>query len=341
MTTGDPAPTGVQKVAAFLLSLDREVASQVLGHMPPDVLAEVAEAMTRLDEGLRGPERVKEIWKEIAVLIHAPKSLRPSEEGELSGMLESSVGAQRATEVLAAIRDRRLRERPFLNIERHPPESLARVLVGESPAVAALVLAHLDPSASAAVLGSFDADRALDVVRRMATLSPPGYETLRGIAEKLEGRLEELAGLPVPADASRRLKTIADMLNFADDDIERSVLHGLSDKDEDIAKEIREFMFTWEDIGEIDKRAMQKILGSVDTRTLAMSLKAASSAVESNVMANLSARVREMVAEERELAGSVSMAEVLAARNEIMTTVRTMMDSGEFKPSKAGDELVS
>lgn len=341
MTTKDTAPTGVQKVAAFLLSLDREVASQVLGHMPADILGEVAEAMTRLDEELRGPDRVKEIWREIAVLIHAPRKLQPSDESELAGMLESSVGGQRASEVLAAIRDRRLHERPFLNIERQPPENLARVLQTESPAVAALVLAHLDPSLSAAVLGSFDADRALDVVRRMASLSPPGYETLRGIAEKLQGRLEEVAGLPMPADSSRRLKTIADMLNFADDDIERSVLQGLSDTDVEIAKEIREHMFTWEDIGEIDKRAMQKILGSVDTRTLAMSLKAASSAVENNVMANLSARVREMVAEERELAGSVSMAEVLAARNEIMNTVRTMMDSGEFKPSKAGDELVS
>jgi flagellar motor switch protein FliG len=48
-----------------------------------------------------------------------------------------------------------------------------------------------------------------------------------------------------------------------------------------------------------------------------------------------------MVADERELAGALPMRTIQDARGEIMTVVRSMMEAGEFKPTKAGEELVS
>jgi flagellar motor switch protein FliG len=341
MTTSTEEPGGVQKVAALLLSLEKGVAGEVLKHLHPDVLSEVAQAMTDLDDTLRSPQVVDEIWRELALRSSGPKELRPSGEAELGEMLRASVGPQRASDVLEGIRRRRQQEQPFAAIESAPPENLGAVLASESAAMAALVLAHISPTVSAAVLSGLEADRALDIVRRMSTLTPPGSETLQSIAADLEQRLAALGDGPVQTDPSQRLKTIADMLNFTGEEVERSVLEGLTEKDEDTAAEIREFMFTWEDIGSIDKRSMQKILGSVDTRTLSMSLKGASKGVEENVMANLSSRVRDMVREERELAGAVPMVEVQTARKEIMTTVRGLMDSGEFSPARSGEDLVS
>ena len=86
---------------------------------------------------------------------------------------------------------------------------------------------------------------------------------------------------------------------------------------------------------------MQKVLASVETRTLSLALKGSSEAVEQNVMANLSSRVRDMVDDERELLGAVPLSEVVSARNEIMVVVRGLMDQGEFNPARAGEELVS
>jgi flagellar motor switch protein FliG len=119
------------------------------------------------------------------------------------------------------------------------------------------------------------------------------------------------------------------------------VLDGIHAEDEEMASEIREFMFTWEDLAEVDKRAMQKILASVETRTLSIALKACSASVEDNIMNNLSSRVREMVKDERELAGALPMTEVLQNRAEIMTAVRDLMESGEFRPTRAGEDLVT
>jgi flagellar motor switch protein FliG len=86
---------------------------------------------------------------------------------------------------------------------------------------------------------------------------------------------------------------------------------------------------------------MQKVLASIDTKTLAISLKGSTAPVEENIMNNLSSRVRDMIKDERETAGPMSMADVLVARNEVMKAVRTLMESGEFRPSRAGEELVT
>jgi flagellar motor switch protein FliG len=191
------------------------------------------------------------------------------------------------------------------------------------------------------VLRSLDTKRAYDVVRRMATLMPPSFDVLVAISEELGARLKEIAGGPVITEPATRRRTIAEVLNFSPSEVEKSVLESLDKDDADMAKEIREYMFTWEDLAKVEKRPMQKILTSVDTRTLAVALKACSPKVEQNVMQNLSERVREMIADERELAGPLPMAEVLQSREEIMKAVRALMSAGEFRPSRAGEELVT
>ena len=131
------------------------------------------------------------------------------------------------------------------------------------------------------------------------------------------------------------------MLNFANGDIERVVLEGLESDNAEAASEVREHMFTWEDIAEIDRRSMQKILGTVDTKTLSVALKACDPAIEENILGNLSQRVRDMVAEERDLVGAVPKSEVESARDDIMKNIRAMIEAGEFSPSRKGEELVS
>jgi flagellar motor switch protein FliG len=79
----------------------------------------------------------------------------------------------------------------------------------------------------------------------------------------------------------------------------------------------------------------------VDTKTLSIALKGASEAVEGNILDNLSSRVREMVAEEREIAGPMPMSDVQDARNEIMISIRALIEAGDFRPTRGADDLVA
>ena len=334
------ASLGIPRVAAFLLSLEADAAKQVIGHLAPDVVEEVAQAMLELPPEFSQPGKVEELHRELAKTANAPKVIRPVKPQQLGVLLAKALGDARGNELLDKIRERRLQERPFSEIEAADPTALGTVLAKESPTIASLVIAHLEPSFSASVLGAFEHFDALEVIRRMATLSPPSYTVLRSIAEQLAERLEGMTTSAAPLDEAARLQTIAELLSNSDATMEKEVIDAIQDDDADMAQEIREFMFTWEDIGTIDKRSMQKILGSVDTKTLSLGLKGASEAVEENVMGNLSQRVRDMVKEERELIGAVPLDEVLAGRDEIMRSVRALIESGEFRPSRGGEELV-
>jgi flagellar motor switch protein FliG len=336
-----PPQSGVQKVATFLLSLDRATAQAVLKSLDPAVVSDVAGAMTELDPSETTRENIEKLYLELARTVHTPSGPRPPDDDELAAMLDAALGKTTAAGVIAKIHERRKIERPFAAVEKEPPALLTVALAEESPAVAALVLVHLSPERSAEILSSFDPDRALDVVRRMATLVPPGTVALSSVAETLKERMSVLSKRPTPADPAVRLQSIASMLNLTQGDTGKIVLEGIEADDVKMATEIREFMFTWADLATVEKKGMQKILSSIETRTLAIALKACPPEVEANIMGNLSSRVREMVKDERELAGPMPMLEVIASRNEIMKSVRSLVESGEFAPAKAGEELVS
>ena len=336
-----PEISGAQRAAAFLLSLEREEAAEVLKHLDESVIVEVVEAMAQLSAELTRPERIKELDRDFIRSLARPRGARLRSEAELREMLQQTLGRTQAEALFEKIHHRLVHERPFIAVERHEPAAIASALGRESDAVCALVLAHLDPPLSAEVLGALTGERALGVVQRMATLTPPGFETLFAVAQDLEARLTEIASGPAPNAPSARLRTVAEILNHSKADMERSVLESLTQSDQNMAQEIREFMFTWEDLATIDRRAMQKILASVDTPTLAVALKACSPGVEKNILSNLSTRVQQMVADEREIAGALPMERVLAARGDMMKAIRALMEAGEFRPTRAGEELVS
>jgi flagellar motor switch protein FliG len=340
-TAGNNGLQGTQRVAAFLLSLDAEIAKKVIGSLAPDVVEAVAQAMLELPADLGAPGKVQDLHRELALGLNSQKRVQACRESELEPLLAASLGAERSKKVLAAIKERRLQERPFMELEAADPYAVGKQLAQESPAVAAVVVAHLAPSFSAAALNAFEREKALEIVKRVATLTPPPFPVLRRIAQRLAARTAETAGDPRPPDGKARLKTVAELLSNTTPEMEKSVIDSIQAEDAQMASDIREFLFTWEDIGTIDKRSMQKFLGAVDTKTLSLALKGASAAVEQNVMANLSQRVRDMVKEERELVGAVPLSEVLAGREEVLRGVRALIESGEFRPTRGGDDLVS
>lgn len=335
------AISGAQKVAAFLLSLDKAAAAGVLKTLDPKVVSEVAAAMTELDPKLQDRAAVDALYGELSRALHAPVKPRAAEDGELQALLEAAIGKDKARSVLAEIHARRRHERPFEAVEKQPSELVGRALREESPAVSALILAHLEPKASAEILSTFEPEMALEVVRRMSQVVPPGFDTLNAVAESVEARVKSAGAQPVAVDVSTRLKTIAQMLTLSQKEVEKAVLEGLEQTDKDMVAEIREFMFTWDDLATLDKRGMQKVLSAVETRTLAIALKGCRPDVENNMMTNLSTRVRAMIVDERELAGALPMAEIKMARDTIMRAVRLLLESGELSTQKAGEELVA
>lgn len=333
--------SGAQRAAAFLLSLDKETSANVMRALDPKVVSKIAEAMTHLEPGLCSVDAIDDLYRDLARAFHQRTGVRPQDDFELFALLDTSFGSSEAERVIADIHGRRRRAQPFLFIESVPAPLVARVLKEESHSVVALVLSHVAPASSADVLGSFDEDATLEIVKRMTSVTPPGVETMLTIADDLAERIRAASLVPAPRAQEDSLRTVADMLNFSDAEIEHAVMSRLEEDDGEVAGRVRDMMFTWDDLATIEKRAMQKILASVDTKTLSVALKACPELVFENVMNNLSSRVRDMVIDEKELLGAMAFSEVLQARSQIMGAVRALMESGEFSPARASEELVT
>lgn len=332
--------SGAQRAAAFLLSLEKDRSAEVMRALDPKVVSKIAEAMTHLEPGLCSVDAIDELYRDLARTFHQRTGVRPQDDFELFALLDSSYGADEAERVISEINARRRREQPFAFIEQIPGPLAARVLKEESPAVVALILSHVAPSISADVLGAFDEETTLEIVKRMTNVTPPGIETMLTIADDLQDRIRAASLVPAPRAQEDSLRTVADMLNFSEAEIENAVLTRLEEEEAEMASQVRELLFTWDDLATIEKRAMQKILASIDTKTLSIALKACPEGVFENIMNNLSSRVRDMVLDEKELLGPMPFSDVLQARVEIMAAVRALMDSGDFSPARASEELV-
>ncbi|HYC76229.1 MAG TPA: FliG C-terminal domain-containing protein, partial [Planctomycetota bacterium] len=202
-------------------------------------------------------------------------------------------------------------------------------------------LAHLDPDVSASVLDAYpEADRPA-LVARMADLEPPGPKLLRQVAWQIAERTrtlkrdgEKTAGAPDP-----RIETVAKILLNAGPGNDAKILDKLGEQGPELVQKIRERMFQWADLAVIDKKTMQRILADLDTRVLALALKAGDEDVKTSILGAVSSRTASMIAEERDLLGAVPLADVLEAQNQILNQIRDMMSRGDVKVARGKDAV--
>ncbi|HKE00455.1 MAG TPA: FliG C-terminal domain-containing protein, partial [Planctomycetota bacterium] len=277
--------TGAQKAAALLLNLDAEAAANVLATLPDEAITAVGKAMVEIDPNDLDKARIDEIHAEFLESVREGASIPPG----LSSLLERTVGKERGREILSRIEETVRRERPFVALERLGDAQCLRCLRDEHPQAIALVCSRIPPERAARLLAGLEEDERLDVITRLATMQPIPREVVDEVASSLAAKAQTLESLPVD-DPNRRLRSVAEILNAADADVEKEILQSLEMRDAEMAKQIRERMFTFADLGRLDRRGMQKVLSTVDARVLALALKAADAEIVENFFSNMTKR---------------------------------------------------
>jgi flagellar motor switch protein FliG len=217
-----------------------------------------------------------------------------------------------------------------------PAPQTARLLAGEHPQTAAVVLAQLDPAHAGTVLAQLDEERRGDVAERIARLEVVSPETLRSLEEALAPRVTaEVA--PVPAQERDGAKDLAAILNSLDRDIEAAILASLEGSDATLAGRVRSLLFVFEDLLDLRDRDLQEALRAVETPTLALALKGAPSEVREAILRNLSERARMAIAEEMEVLGMVKRSDVEDARTKVVAAIRALEEEGKIVLRQAAE----
>jgi flagellar motor switch protein FliG len=326
-------------IAMLLLSIDQELAAKILRNFADDTVDKVTRAMQELQEMAIDRDTVRTVYQTTVERMRQGGMALGDVGGLMKTVLSRAFGEQRSSDVARRANSDILAKRPFAMFESLTAEDLANLLTEEHPQIAAVFIAHLDRKKGGEVLKFLDEELRADLVHRVATLDRTPADVVQRVLEVMRKKVKDLGLTTLRSEPKAWVKAAASLLNNLGGG-EKAVLEKIEVADANIAGAIREEMFTFDDIQKLDKKSMQKILATVDSRQLAVSLKAAIPPVEQAILGNLSKRASDMVREERDNLGPTPLSEVLTSQNEILKLIRDLMDKGEIKAGGAAEQMV-
>jgi flagellar motor switch protein FliG len=326
-------------IAMLLLSIDPELAAKVMRNFSDDTVDKVTRAMQELQEIAVDRESIRRVYQGVVQRLRQGGMGLGDVGGLMRGVLTRAFGEERSGDVAKRANSDILAKRPFAMFEALTPEDLANLLTEEHPQIAAVFIAHLDRKKGGEVLNFLDEDLRANLVLRVATLDRTPADVVQRVLEVMRKKVKDLGLTTLRSEPKAWIKAAASILNNLGGG-EKAVLEKIEASDADIAVAIREEMFTFDDIAKLDKKGMQKVLAAVDSRQLAVSLKAAIPVVEQAILGNLSKRAADMVTEERDNLGPTPLSDVMQAQSEILGMIRDMMDKGDIKPASAAEQMV-
>jgi len=326
---------GTEKSALLLLGLGEKHAADILQHMGPKEVQDLGIVMAGLTNVTS--EMMEEVMAEFIATIGNQTSLGLGSDDYIRNMLTSALGADKASGMI----DRILLGRNSKGLEQlkwMEPKSIAEMIRLEHPQIISIVMSFLDPDQAAAVLSEFPEKVRSDIIMRVAALEgiqPNALQELDNILEK------QFSGSSnVKSSALGGVKKAADILNLVEGTIEQSVMEDITEVDEDLAQEIQDNMFVFENLNEIDDRGFQTLLREVASEQLLLAMRGIDDELKEKFFKNMSSRAADMLRDDLEAAAPAKLSDVEGAQKEILTVVRRLADAGEIVLGGGGEELI-
>ncbi len=329
--------TGRQKAALLLLQLGKDRAARVMSKLDVSEMEELTAEILRLD-------RVDQsLADEVVDEFYTVAEIGPGLGGGLGfaqQILEASVGKEQAAGMIERLQAS-MAGHSFDFLQQADARQVVSLLDGEHPQTVALVLAHLRPDHASAILAGLPQDLRADVAHRIALMERASPDVVAVVTESLQRKASAVLA-PRELAAVGGVKPLVEIINRADPTTEKAILEGLSERDEELADQVRSLMFVFADVVLLEDRAVQLVLRQVESATLAQALKGAAEGVKEKILRNMSERARENTLEEMDLLGPVRLSQIEESRASIVQVIRGLEESGQIVVRREGeDELVA
>ena len=314
-----------QKAAIALGAFGSEVSSLVLKGMSEQEIERITIEIANLRDV---PADIEEkVIDECYQVFMARQYISQGGVDFAQQILEKAVGASKAREIMHRL-ESSLRSRGFSLLKDIDPKQLASFFQNEHPQTIALILTQLSPNQAASILAELGPELQAEVALRIATMEKISPEILKEIESTLEGHFESSNARDL--SASGGAKSIAEILNLIDTTAEKNIMQSLEAEDADLAAEVKNMMFVFDDIVLLDDRSIQRLLKDVETKDLSLALKATSDEVKKKIFSNVSERVANLIKEEMEFMGPTRLSDVEAAQGRIVDSVRRLEEEGQI-----------
>ncbi len=328
--------TGTQKSAIFLLYMGEKFTSEVFKQMDNEEIAKIASAMSEIDE--IHPEVLSAVTEDFVKIYEDTNRLLVGGESFLKSVIGKSLSAENAKKIFRDVEDGK-REQPFIWSHNINAATLTGYLKSEHPQTIAMILANLPPEISAEVMVGLPQEKKGDLAIRIAQLGQVPEEVIRDVDEALK---KELSSIGKGGGRGGGIPVLVEILSNVDKATEDIVMEMIEEEHAEMATEIRQLMFVFEDLKSVDDRGMREILKKVESSQLTLALKTASEEMKNKILSNLSSRASEMLLEDLEVMGPVKLSDVEGAQQEIVNAAKELEADGTISlgGKGAGEVLV-
>lgn len=315
----------IRKAATVVLSLGVENASEVYKYLKPDEIEQITLQIATLEN--LSSQTIEATMEEFYNLCLAQKYITEGGMDYAKAVLEKAVGAANAATMMERV-SKSLQTKAFSFLDEADPKHLLSLIQNEHPQTIALILSYCTANQASEILSELPGEIQLDVVERVATMDKTSPDAVRDVEKLIEQKLSmsESIGLAEIGGA----KYMADVLNMVDRSTEKFIMEELAQKDPQLAEEIRNRMFVFEDISTLEPMYIQRFLQDVTPNDLLIALKGCSKEITSVFYANMSARLKTTLEEESKYLHGVRMSAVEEAQQKLVSLVRRLEETGEI-----------
>ena len=332
--------SGLRKAAVLLVAVGEDLAKEILRALPEVDVQRLTEELA----DLRGvtPELSAEVLEEFWQLLETQNFMVHGGLDYASRLLIETFGKERAEDLLLMVRRSQQEAQGNLaKLQLTDPQQLGKLLDSEHPQTIALVLAHLDPRRASQVLDNLSEEHKIVSVQRLAEMRQFSPEMAQKVAHTLHRRLESM-GETTARRSYSGFKAVADLLNRLNAEESKHILEAIEDKNAELALNIRNLMFTFEDLITVPAATIREIVSGVDKRQLALALRGANEELRAQIFKSMSSRAVEMLKEDMEVLGPVRSREVAQAQQEILNLARRLEAEGKvILKLETGDEMLA
>lgn len=281
--------TGPQKDAILIMSVGTKSATEMMKSLTEKEIEQITLEIARM-KNIR-PEMVDAVLQEYYTLmevkqyvINGGMDYAQQLLNELGGDSEKMMKKLRAQSGSTV----------FKEFQETKTTQIADFIRGEHPQVAALIFSQLRVEKTAEILALLDKEMQGEITYRLAmmeTISPDVIDEIEEVIKEHMGGMDNLGEYREERYQVLWLR----FLNGADVKVEKNVLEAIDERDPEVAQEIKEQMFLFEDIAHFDDKTIQIVINELDKQDMVLGLKGVVDEITSKFLSNMSSRASRYV----------------------------------------------
>lgn len=327
--------TSAQKAAVFIISIGVKSASEMLKNMRSSDVEEITLEIAKI-RNVKA-EVVDNILKEFYQMMEAKQYLLEGGFDHAHELLSEMGGAADTEKMLKKLKAQSGTS-VFDEFQESKINQIANFIQNEHPQVTALIFSQLQVDKSAEILGHLEAELQGEIIYRLASMDKISSEVIEEIEAVIK---EQMGGMDSLGDRVRSgTATVAQILNEAEISVERYVLENIQQRDPQMAADIKEQMFLFEDIIHFDDRTVQLIINEMEKADLVMGLKGVDEILAGKFLSNMSNRAADMLTEDMEALGPVPLKDVKEAQQRIIKKIKELEEDGQITTRKMEEEEI-